>query len=146
MWSFSLFSLQCKTGFAGDGIACGFDSDLDGWPDNQLDCEDKGKYTHCTGVRLRIILKTIGSAFWRPQPKTVSVVGRWFCCSDWTITELWTRLPFWLWRQKQLLVGVAKTTPEHTDQNVEALSTGSFQNQHNSKDIIKWCYSKLLLV
>ena len=45
-----LFYWQCKTGFAGDGIACGYDSDLDGWPDDQLNCEDQGDYTHCTQV------------------------------------------------------------------------------------------------
>ncbi|XP_038078580.1 thrombospondin-1-like isoform X1 [Patiria miniata] len=42
------YGCKCKTGFAGDGVHCGYDSDLDGWPDEQLDCEDHGDYTHCT--------------------------------------------------------------------------------------------------
>lgn len=29
---------RCKVGYAGDGFHCGLDSDLDGWPDDRLDC------------------------------------------------------------------------------------------------------------
>lgn len=44
MWPFStpgIFDLQ--TGWAGNGTVCGPDSDLDGYPDNQLPCSD----IHC---------------------------------------------------------------------------------------------------
>lgn len=31
---------QCKTGFAGNGVHCGRDEDLDGYPDEQQLCKD----------------------------------------------------------------------------------------------------------
>lgn len=39
--------LQCKVGFAGDGIVCGVDTDVDGIPDKGLSCEGKS----CAKVR-----------------------------------------------------------------------------------------------
>uniref|UniRef100_A0A3B4AVA5 TSP C-terminal domain-containing protein n=1 Tax=Periophthalmus magnuspinnatus TaxID=409849 RepID=A0A3B4AVA5_9GOBI len=34
-----LFKCVCAVGFAGDGFVCGEDSDLDGWPNQQLPCK-----------------------------------------------------------------------------------------------------------
>lgn len=45
-----ILSFQCRTGYAGDGYACGLDSDLDGRPDVDLDCQGLGDYMHCHKV------------------------------------------------------------------------------------------------
>ncbi|XP_031342513.1 cartilage oligomeric matrix protein-like [Photinus pyralis] len=34
------YGCKCKIGFAGDGVVCGPDQDLDGWPDFTLNCRD----------------------------------------------------------------------------------------------------------
>lgn len=34
------FRCKCKVGFAGDGVMCGPDTDIDGWPDYDLRCHD----------------------------------------------------------------------------------------------------------
>lgn len=34
------YRCKCKIGWAGDGLFCGVDSDIDGWPDHQLNCTD----------------------------------------------------------------------------------------------------------
>ncbi len=39
-------------------------------------------------------------------------------------------------------VVVFRRRSKHTDRNVESLTTGSFQNLHNSKKISTWCYRK----
>ncbi|XP_041469147.1 thrombospondin-1-like isoform X2 [Lytechinus variegatus] len=41
------YGCRCRTGYAGDGYACGLDSDLDGRPDVDLDCQGLGDYMHC---------------------------------------------------------------------------------------------------
>ncbi|XP_071484135.1 thrombospondin-2-like [Diadema antillarum] len=41
------YGCRCRTGYAGDGYACGLDSDLDGRPDIDLDCSGMGDYVHC---------------------------------------------------------------------------------------------------
>ena len=41
-----IFDLQCAASFVGDGKICGKDSDEDGYPDMQLNCND----THCIQV------------------------------------------------------------------------------------------------
>lgn len=34
------FKCKCKIGLSGDGHFCGPDSDMDGWPDHNLNCTD----------------------------------------------------------------------------------------------------------
>lgn len=38
---FTIFRCKCKVGWAGDGLFCAIDKDLDGWPDYDLGCADK---------------------------------------------------------------------------------------------------------
>ncbi len=33
--------LQCRVGYAGNGIHCGLDEDLDGYPSEELQCQTK---------------------------------------------------------------------------------------------------------
>lgn len=61
-WYYIIFNvlilLQCRKGYAGDGILCGPDKDMDGYPDNTLKCKDK----HCVKVTLKT---TYASKQWR---------------------------------------------------------------------------------
>ena len=40
-WNFLfIFFFQCGIGYAGDGVSCGRDTDIDGTPDEEIECNE----------------------------------------------------------------------------------------------------------
>lgn len=49
--------VQCNVGWAGNGNTCGFDTDIDGYPDRSLPCMDNNK--HCKQVVSPCVVMTL---------------------------------------------------------------------------------------
>lgn len=65
------YGCRCKVGHAGDGIVCGPDQDLDGWPDYDLRCQE----IKCRKVNAQYLStqKTQQQRQWRTKRSKVSI-------------------------------------------------------------------------